>query len=89
MKLITMWKYKVDRKYGGYSIQKRRKFLLWTWWSNEYLAANKRAALLLTFKLNYDEFTSSSNANIINGRTVGIGRASLYEDSKEEDGGNA
>lgn len=36
-KLFFMWRIMPDYKYFGYAIQKKKRLLFWTWWSNEYL----------------------------------------------------
>jgi len=39
-----MWRYIKDEKYGGFSIQKKNRFLWWSWWTNEYLVPNEEEA---------------------------------------------
>lgn len=47
-----MYRYTKDKKYGGYSIQKRHQFLWFEWWSDEYLTTDKEEAERLKNKLN-------------------------------------
>ena len=41
---LQNWRYIRDEEYNGFSIQRKRRFLLWEWWSNEYLTGSKEAA---------------------------------------------
>jgi hypothetical protein len=48
-----------DIKYGGYSVQKERKFLWFRWWTNECLCPDYRTAIKLVAKLKLDDFYKS------------------------------
>lgn len=47
-----MWRVIYDNKYHCYAIQKRKRFLFWTWWSSEYMCNEKEVAeKFIKFKL--------------------------------------
>jgi hypothetical protein len=47
-----MWRYVRDEIYNGFSIQKQKKFLWFTWWADQYLVNNEQTAIEFTNKLN-------------------------------------
>lgn len=54
-----IWRYVIDEKYGGYAIQRLRKFLWWSWWSDEFLCYNEENAILITnYKQNQCSLTT-------------------------------
>ncbi len=41
---MTKWRYVEDKKYGGYNIQKQKRFLFFSWWVTKHYCPNKNSA---------------------------------------------
>lgn len=40
----STWRFTEDKELYCYAIQRRRRFLFWTWWTNEYMTTDKQTA---------------------------------------------
>ena len=51
---MARWRCVKDCKYRGFTVQKRKKFFKWQWWSNQYLVpySHEKTAREMTSYLN-------------------------------------